>query len=112
MISWENKDNPELFALETKVTGDVHISTAEVGAAVRAFHVPNRVVHVYHILAAGIDPHAIVSAELCIVTVNELHNISDAVNLWSPLECAEIADMLDAYDHMLIVVVVFGQCEK
>jgi hypothetical protein len=70
-----------LFVLETKVVGAVHISTVEVGAAISALPVPNRVVHVYHILLAAIDRAPVVRAELCIVIKNEFHTISDTVNL-------------------------------
>ena len=82
VISCAYIDNHELFALETNVTGAVPISTAEVGAAVNVFPVPNRAVPVYPILAAGMEATAaLVNAELCIVTVNVLPNKSETVNL-------------------------------
>ena len=64
------------------MTGAVPISTAEVGDAVSAFPVPNRLVPVYHIFFASILSHQVeVNEELCIVIIKDPHNISDMVNL-------------------------------
>lgn len=73
------------------MTGEVPISTADVGAAVSACPVPNHAVPVYPIAEAGIDAHAIVNAELCIVTVNPLPRRSETVNLWLFAEAAFVA---------------------
>ena len=58
------------------------MSTAEIGDAVKTLPVPNRFVHVYHILFAGMLSHHVEFNEvLWMVTTNEFHNISETVNL-------------------------------
>ena len=112
VISCANKESPEALALETNVTGAVPISTIEVGAAVSAFPVPSRAVPVYPILVAGIVLVAVVSAELCIVIVNELPTRSDTVNLWSPDDDAAALDIFEEYDQISILDDAFGPCQR
>ncbi len=58
------------------------MSVANIGAAVSSLPVPSQADHVYHMLAAGIEFHQLeFNAELCIVTTNVSHIMSESVNL-------------------------------
>lgn len=113
IISCENKDNPELFSLETKVTGAVHISVEKTGAAVNNLPVHTRLVPVYHILFAEIEFHQVeFRAVLWIVTTNELPNISEIVNLWFHVDDAVMDNKLDRYCHIFMLFDKSGECQK